>query len=308
METFDVYLKNRLTEIDLTISQLIQRDTFSMYDLLTLTCSINELEIMKSIRVDANMEIDARIQSLLKTAYETIRSDMYLQTEAELLDQTMTGMSAEMVLSAGETDVSEQSFAEAENDLELSVQRLDCFIAHSFGLALFEQYLDVNQAETFKYSYEQFMQSFILNAETDFAATKNLGLDEVDMTLDVDAMNIFYLLTTGCRASAYLSAAPVDEYVLKKILHDLNVRMTLNAVCSTALSKYIDPEFLMFLTVNMSDVLISSIFPANSETIMSCEASMGLYRYRRLEEMDDLTLADLDDSTLYDLDYVIIAE
>ena len=46
MLTYDVYLKKRLTEIDVIITQLVQRDSFSMYDWLNIFASIeDDLEI-----------------------------------------------------------------------------------------------------------------------------------------------------------------------------------------------------------------------------------------------------------------------
>ena len=308
METFDVYLKNRLTEIDVTISQLVQRDTFSMYDYLTLTCSMSELEILKSIAVSADMRLAARVDETLKIAHEKIQSGMQLEAEAELLNVAMAEMNAGMVIDMDETGITEKSFAEVNNNLELSADRLDYYIAHSIGRVSFDSILSASTLDTGKKSIEQFASSLELSAQADFSGEKHLGLDDIDLTLDVGSMDIFYLLTTGARDTFNLSASPIDEYILKKVLNDLASRMTINAEGAAAAIKYIENFSDMTLAANLTDVLISFISPMQCDMSMSCEASIGLKRYRLLSEMDDLTLADLDDSTLNDLDFVILAE
>lgn len=83
MQTFDVYLKKRLTEIDVIISQLVQRDTFTLYNYLYLLCSLSELELLKTITGEASMELDARILYLEERVHEYMNSEMYLSAMAD---------------------------------------------------------------------------------------------------------------------------------------------------------------------------------------------------------------------------------
>ena len=106
MQTFDVYLKKRLTEIDVIISQLVQRDTFTLYNYLYLLCSLSELELLKTITGEASMELDARILYLEERVHEYMNSEMYLSAMADFSSQVTTGGSAEMVLFADTIDES----------------------------------------------------------------------------------------------------------------------------------------------------------------------------------------------------------
>lgn len=310
MQTFDVYLKKRLTEIDVTISQLVQRDTFSMYNWLNLLCSMNELEILKSIHVDVDTELNAELGNLLEIVHEKINAEMQLQANVDLYSGIAAEMEAEMELFASEVDPLVQSFAEGNSALEISADRLDYYIAHSFGNVEFDMNLMTGQVETLKKSIERFQTDLTLNANAVFASQKKVELDDIPIYLDIAPTDIFYLLTVGGNAITNLYASSIDDYVLKKVLHDVDYEMSLGSETTDLLNlkKYIDVEDSLFSLVDITGVLISLIHSAQSEMVMSCEASIGLKRYRKLSEMDDLTLADFDNMTLREIDYVIIAE
>lgn len=310
MQTFDVYLKKRLTEIDVTISQLVQRDTFSMYNWLNLLCSMNELEILKSIRVDVDTELNTELGNLLEIVHEKINAEMQLQANVDLYSGIAAEMEAEMELFASKADSLVQSFAEGNSALEISVDRLDYYIAHSFGNVEFDMNLMTGQVETLKKSLERFQTDLTLNADVVFASQKKVELDDISMYLDIAPTDIFYLLTVGGNAITNLYATSIDDYALKKVLHDVECEMSLGSETTDLLNlkKYIDVEDSLFSLVDITGVLISLIHSAQSEMVMSCEASIGLKRYRKLSEMDDLTLADFDNMTLREIDYVIIAE
>lgn len=61
MFVYDVYLKKRLTEIDAIITQLVQRDSFSMYDLLNIYCSMDDIEIQKNFNIESTAFFDATL-------------------------------------------------------------------------------------------------------------------------------------------------------------------------------------------------------------------------------------------------------
>lgn len=310
MQTFDVYLKKRLTEIDVTISQLVQRDTFSMYNWLNLLCSMNELEILKSIHVDVDTELNAELGNLLEIVHEKINAEMQLQANVDLYSGVAAEMEAGMELFASEADPLVYSFAEGDSALEISADRLDYYIAHSFGNVEFDMDLITGQVETLKKSLEKFQTDLTLDADADFASQKKIELDEISMYLNAAPTDIFYLLTIGGNAITNLYASPLGDYTLKKVLHDVECEMSLGAETTDLfnLEKYIDVENSLFSLVDITGVLISLIHSAQSEMVLSCEASIGLKRYRKLSEMDDLTLADFDNMTLREIDYVIIAE
>ena len=309
MQAFDVYLKQRLTEIDVIITQLVQRDSFSMYDLLYLFCSMDEIEVRKSLKIDTSMTIDSQLDNILEIVAEKIRNELYLDADMDLLNQVVTSGTTEMVSFASELDVTEKTFTGSDSVLEISVEPLDYYIAHSFGKAEFDMNLLTNELDTLKYGFEKIINQVELSANIDFASTKNADFEECKMFLDIDPMDIFYLLTIAGKTSTYLSASPIEKYILKKILYGVDVNMYLSA------STDIDWQLKMFaeidnslnLLADMTEVLIQLI-SVESKMYLDCEASAGLKRYRLLAEMDDLTLSDFDNMTLNEVDYVILAE
>lgn len=309
MQSFDVYLKKRLTEIDVTITQLVQRDSFSIYDWLYIYATLDDIEVRKSLKVNASMTLDTMLDDILEIVAEKIHNELYVDVDMDLVNQVITGGETEMVLSASELDTIEKSFTGGDSSLEIAVDPLDYYIAHSFGKVEFDMKLLVNELDTLKYSFEKIVADMELSADIDFASIKNIGLDESEMFLDVDPMNIFYLLTIAGKAITYMSASPIEKYILKKVLYGVESEMYLSANTDTdwQLQKFIGIDNSLNLLADMTEVLIQFV-SGQSEMYLNCEANAGLKRYRLLHEMDNLTLSDFDDMTLEEVDYVIIAE
>lgn len=310
MYTYDVYLKRRLTEIDVIITQLVQRDSFAMYDWLTLFATMDELEIRKALKVESEMILDTRLEDFLEYVHEKINSDMYLNASADLLRQVLAEGETEMVLSADEMDILEKSFISSDSVLEISVSPLDYYIAHSFGRVEFNMEMLINDLQTLKYSLEKFENQFVLSADVDFSSQKNIDIEELSMFLNVAPTDIFYLLTIGGNAVTNLYAQPLDEYILKKVLHDLDAQLTLSASADDVwgMIKGIGIEDVLNIFTEIAETLIQFVYPTTADMIISCEGSAGLKRYRLLSEMDDHALSDFDDMTLEEVDYVILTE
>lgn len=310
MYTYDVYLKRRLTEIDVIITQLVQRDSFAMYDWLTLFATMDDLEIRKALKIESEMTLDTSLEDFLEYVHEKINSEMYLDVSVDLLRQVLAEGETEMVLSADELDILEKTFISGNSILEISVSPLDYYIAHSFGKVEFNMEMLMNDLQTLKYSLEKFENQFVLTADIDFSSQKNIDVEELSMFLDVAPTDIFYLLTIGGNAITNLYTQPLDEYVLKKVLHDLDLKMTLSANVSDVLemTKAAGMEDILNIFSEIVETIIQFVQPTTVDMTISCEASAGLKRYRLLSEMDNLTLSDFDDMTLNEVDYVILAE
>lgn len=309
MQTFDVYLKKRLTEIDVIISQLVQRDTFTLYNYLYLLCSLSELELLKTISGEAKMELDAKILFLEERVHEYMNSEMYLSAQADLLSQVTTGGNAEMVLSVDELNAIKKDLISSESILEISVEPLDYYIAHSFGTVDFDMMLVADQLEFLKEGFEKFNSQMYLFAESEFASRKVAELNSLDMLLYTEPVGLFYLASISGETEMYLSASPIDKYLLEKVLHDLETMTYLSATIDSILhlEKFTAAENILYVFAKIAEVLIDIIIPSESEMILSCEASTSLKRYRFVSEMDDFTVSEFDNMTLHELDFITIA-
>ena len=309
MQTFDVYLKKRLTEIDVIISQLVQRDTFTLYNYLYLLCSLSELELLKTIAGETSMELNAKILFLEEKVHEYMNGEMYLSAQADLLSQVATGGNVEMVLSIDEVNAISNDLISSESVLEISADPLDYYIAHSFGTVDFDMMLAADQLEFLKEGFEKFNSKMHLFAESKFASKKVAELNGSGMMLYTEPTGLFYLISTSGETEMYLSASPIDEYLLGKVLHDLEVMTHLSATIDSILhlDKFITTENVLRVFAEIAEVLISIIIPSESEMILSCEASTSLQQYRLVSEMDDFTLSKFDSMTLHELDYITTA-
>lgn len=307
MQTFDVYLKKRLTEIDVIISQLVQRDTF--YNYLYLLCSMSELELMKTFTGEASMELNAIITNLEERVHEYMNSEMYLSAKADLFSQVTTGGNTEMVLSVDMINAIKKDLISSESVLEISVDPLDYYIAHSFGTVDFDMMLVAGQLECSKEGFEKFDSKLYLFAESEFASSKVAKLNDLDMVLYTEPVGLFYLASVSGHAEMYLSAAPIDEYFLEKILHDLEVMTYLSASIDSILhlEKFASSENIFHIFAKMAEVLIGIIYLSESTMVLSCEASTSIKRYRFVSEMDDFTVSEFDNMTIQELDFITIA-
>lgn len=308
MQTFDVYLKKRLTEIDVIISQLVQRDTFTLYNYLYLLCSMSELELMKTFTGESSMELDATITNLEERVHEYMNSEMYLSAKADLFSQVTTGGNTEMVLSVDVINAIKKDLISSESVLEISVDPLDYYIAHSFGTVDFDMMLVADQLECSKEGFEKFDSKLYLFAESEFASSKVAKLNDLDMVLYTEPVGLFYLASVSGQAEMYLSAAPIDEYFLEKILHDLEVMTYLSASIDSILhlEKFASSENILHIFAEIAEVLIGIIYPSESKMALSCEASTEMKRYRFVSEMDDFTVSEFDNMTLHELDFITI--
>lgn len=310
MQTYDVYLKRRLTEIDVIITQLVQRDSFAMYDWLTLFATLDDIEIRKALKIESTMILNASMEDFLEYVHEKINSEMYLDANADLLRQVLAEGGTEMVLSADEIDVLEKSFIRSNSVLEISVPPLDYYIAHSFGKVEFNMKMLMSDLEALKYSLEKFENQLVLSADINFLSQKKIDVEELSMFLDIAPTDIFYLLTIGGNAITNLYTQPLDEYVLKKVLYDLDVQLTLSASTNEVweLSKYTGMEDMLNIFAGITETMIRYIQPVAADMFLDCEASAGLKRYRKLKELKDKKLRDFSQNTLWDFYYVIIAD
>lgn len=309
MHTFDVYLKKRLTEIDVIITQLVQRDAFSIYDWLYVFATMDDIEVRKSLQVDSSMTLDTSMDNLLEIVSEKIRNELYLDVDMDLLNQVVTGGETAMVSFASELDITEKSFTGGDSSLEIAVDPLDYYIAHSLGNVEFDMQLLVNELDTLKYSFEKIINDAELLVDIDFASVKNIGIDEYEMFLDVEPTDIFYLLTIAGQAISYMSASPIEKYILKKVLYGVESEMYLsaNADIDWQLQKFIEIDNSLNLLAEMTEVLIQFI-SGQSEMYLDCEASAGLKRYRKLKELKGHPLRDYNGMSLWDFYYIVIED
>lgn len=308
MATYDVYLQNRLTEIDVIISQLVLRDTFSVYNVMYLLCSLEELKLYKSLSMQTSMELDAKLIYLLKTIHELMNSKMYLKAKVDLSSQVFSGGNVNLEMRVDKVNIQEKTFTGGTSVLEMFTEPLDYYIAHSFGTVDFDMRLEMNQVKFIKEGFEQMNSELQLLIGTDFSSSKIAELESIDLELSTEQINLFYLAVISGQCVLNLSASPLGDYILNKVLYGLNANMTLTAanVQTPALEKFANADALMQMLMSMTEILVQFIVLDQVDMVMSCEASAVMKQYRFVSEMDDYNVSYFDNMNLSEIDFKVI--
>lgn len=308
MATYDVYLQNRLTEIDVIISQLVLRDTFSVYNVMYLLCSLEELKLYKSLSMQTSIELDAKLIYLLKTIHELMNSKMYLKAKVDLSSQVFSGGNVNLEMRVDKVNIQEKTFTGGTSVLEMFTEPLDYYIAHSFGTVDFDMRLEMNQVKFIKEGFEQMNSELQLLIGTDFSSSKIAELESIDLELSTEQINLFYLAVISGQCVLNLSASPLGDYILNKVLYGLNANMTLTAanVQTPALEKFANADALMQMLMSMTEILVQFIVLDQVDMVMSCEASAVMKQYRFVSEMDDYNVSYFDNMNLSEIDFKVI--
>lgn len=308
MAIYDVYLQNRLTEMDAIITQLVQRDSFSAYNVMYLFCSMEELKLYKTMSGETSMEINVQLNHLLKTVKELMNSRMYLSARADLSSQVFSGGQVDLEMQVSQTDIREESFTGGSSVLEIFTAPLDYYIAHSFGTVDFDIQLEADWLSLVKEGFERIESEIQLLIDVEFSSSKIAEFEPVDMEILVSKVGLFYLAVISGELVLNLSASPLGDYILNKVLHNLNSEMTLSAINekTPSLEKFTGTESLLQMLVSMAEILIQLVAMKQVDLILDCEASTTLRTYRFVSEMDNFNISDFDDMKLSEIDFKII--
>ena len=133
MATYNVYLQNRLTEIEVIITGLFQKNEFSIDNLMYILFSIEELNLYKQISSETNMEIYTKINDLLEIGYELLNQKIYLNVKANELNKKFCNTSINLEFKTDLIKLYDSFIARGNFYLEIFLRKLNCYIANSLG-------------------------------------------------------------------------------------------------------------------------------------------------------------------------------
>ncbi|MCM1221475.1 MAG: hypothetical protein NC548_44050 [Lachnospiraceae bacterium] len=304
-QAYNIYLNKRLTEFDIIIKNLPLRDGLVAHTKMYLDAMVNYLYLQKFIIGEHEMALQARIDDLLEEVFNKFGNKMALDVKAEVFAEKPIFGSTEMFLNTAELPINEECFNEFSEFMSLTTKALDYELSKSLGTGRSGMILNTHTVDTLKEAFERFINKVELSTSATPSSEK-FAESTTDMVLQTKPFDIFYLLTIQCEAVMNLLCSADLElwYTLGEAKGQL-VLITHNS--SVQSEKFCDMSILQQL---LSEVNATLIYFLNSEGIKIClsaSASAGLMRYRRLEEIDPLTLGDIDEMTLEELDYVVLA-
>lgn len=304
-QTYNIYLRKRLTEFDLIIRNLPYRDGLIIYNRMYLDAMVNYLTLQKYIIGDSDVQLSSEIDDLLERVYNIFSSGMELGAELEVFAAKPTGGSTSAVLSTNETEVHEETFNTFQNVTQLLTSALKYDIAKSLGSGATEMELSSAPASTLKEALENFEDDILLDADVSTAAVVNAEGDS-EVVLDTSNPNLFYLLSVEGEAMMNLLFSADFEmwYTLGTGNSSMYLSVENNGVES---KKFMTYESFLNLILEVGNILQCFIFPEESEAQLYSELGVGMMRYRLLSDMDNSALNEHDELTLDELDYVILA-
>lgn len=304
-QTYNIYLRKRLTEFDLIIRNLPYRDGLIIYNRMYLDAMVNYLTLQKYIIGDSDVQLSSEIDDLLERVYNIFSSGMELGAELEVFAAKPTGGSTSAVLSTNETEVHEETFNTFQNVTQLLTGALKYDIAKSLGSGATEMELSSAPASTLKEALENFEDDILLDADVSTAAVVNAEGDS-EVVLDTSNPNLFYLLSVEGEAMMNLLFSADFEmwYTLGTGNSSMYLSVENNGVES---KKFMTYESFLNLILEVGNILQCFIFPEESEAQLYSELGVGMMRYRLLSDMDNSALNEHDELTLDELDYVILA-
>lgn len=304
-QTYNIYLRKRLTEFDLIIRNLPYRDGLIIYNRMYLDAMVNYLTLQKYIIGDSDVQLSSEIDDLLERVYNIFSNGMELGAELEVFAAKPTGGSTSAVLSTNETEVHEETFNTFQNVTQLLTSALKYDIAKSLGSGATEMELSSAPASTLKEALENFEDDILLDADVSTAAVVNAEGDS-EVVLDTSNPNLFYLLSVEGEAMMNLLFSADFEmwYTLGTGNSSMYLSIENNGVES---KKFMTYESFLNLILEVGNILQCFIFPEESEAQLHSELGVGMMRYRLLSDMDNSALNEHDELTLDELDYVILA-
>lgn len=304
-QTYNIYLRKRLTEFDLIIRNLPYRDGLIIYNRLYLDAMLNYLYLQKFIIGDTDIALASEIDDLLEKIFNIFSNGIELGVELELFEEKPTGGSSELVLSTNKASVGEESFNTFQSVTQLLTNALKYDITKSLGSGSTKMELSAAPASTLKESLENFENTMLLGSRASTSAITH-GEANTDMVLSTNNFDIFYMLSVECEAMMNLLFSA--DFEMWYTLGTGNSSMCLTVENSGVQSKkFMTYESFLNLVLEIGNILQCFIVPDDSDFLLSSDLNIGMKRHRLLSEMDNLALSEHDDFTLDELDYVILA-
>ncbi len=304
-QAYDIYLHKRLTEFNLIIKNLVLRDGLVVHTKMYLDAMVNYLCLQKFIVGRHNTQLQAEIDTLLKQVFNAFHHVSVLGFYADAMANKPISGAAAMCLDVNQLPVTEECFNTFTEYMTLSTKVLTYEVAKSLGAGHSGLVLDTTKIKTVKESFERMLNQFDLSVKADPSSEKFTQAD-IHMNLQTDSFDIFYLLTIECEAWMNLLCAADTE--LWYTLGEANGQITLTVHNDMIQSeKFCDISVFQKILSAVNVVLTYFIIPDGLTAYLAASVSAGLRRYRKISEVDPLTLGSMDEMTLEDLDYVVLA-
>lgn len=303
-QTYDIYLRKRLTEFDLIIKNLPYRDGLIVYNRMYLDAMVNYLHLQKYIIGENDTVLTSEIDRLLEEVFNVFSNGAELDASVQLFAGKPIGGETKAVLTTDIDELQERTFDVFKNFTNLVSGALLYDLGKSIGSGETEMKLSTKSAETLKEAFEKFEPRPILAAEVETSAGVYAKADYKSY-LNTNQFDLFYLL--ALQGEAVMNLLCSSDFEMWYTLGNADHHMVLSVVNSgTDSEKFMTYQDVLSLIAEVNGMLECFIDSPENSLVLYSVLDVGMKRFRILSDMDDLSLDDFDTLTLNDLDYVIL--
>ena len=309
MKAFDVFLKDRLTKIDIVISTLTSREIFSFYDKILIDCAVSELNQLKKLSAQSSMHLDSEIQRLILSANILAKTTMCLEGDASLTNvKLVDAENNDFVIHTNPTEIIRNIAFNAQADMTLTATLDYWDVKLSLGDVSFKNIIKTSSADTHKTSYLHSDNESILLCNVDFSGKKLALLDPIDLFLKTRPLGLFYPTYTSGNTAFFIGTKAISELIHNRILPHIGLETNIHAVMTdeTVAIKGLSGNSNLQLLSSVVFMLNKMFAPSNSEANLFCVASVELQRQRKLSETDEYNLSWLDGKSMKEIDYILV--
>lgn len=305
MKTFDVFLKDRITKMDIIIHTLSMREDFSFYEKLLLDFALLHFSIFKNVQGASSAVLDARLKELYATIHTLAETDMVLDVSAVTAAKCFASAKADLFLQSGSLGLFFQCPQVFQSAMTLSA-RLDSIEGNlSLGTAGFMAWLGVNRPEMKKTAYVPVVDDWAFSARVDLAGKKVLFLESARQWMVSSPVGVFYLTLLSGETEMCLLTSALSKVDYCKALAVSPFFMELFAgVQVLSCRKSISGDSVLLLSSSIAAEWGKVVCLQETQMFLSCSVNMGILRRRLLKEMDSFSLEVFDADRLRDVDYI----
>lgn len=308
---FDIFLHRHLTECEILIQSIPFRDGISVTDRMILNATLQGCQLLRIASGRSDMELNARLDRMIKTCYEKLGSSVVMDASAEFRAIDILSLSNEpMELSVENIGTLVTALNRAEAGMVMSVEPLVTKIAKSLGHMDSPIILNASVTDTLKRSLLTLRSEITMDAGLTGDLKKGLLLDvdtgiSMDATLDNLCSRVKFDAITGIEMTAIILGTRIS-HSLGRAISGITIDSDL---IGTKAQKLEAADGVIQIMADMTPILIKLIYPEAASILLDAGVSGSvLKRYRLLNEMDDFQLDNFDDMTLNEVDYVIFEQ
>lgn len=304
---FDIYLNRRLTECDIIVYSIPYRDGLTVMERLILQTCLESYTLQKFIAAETGSELVSHIDKMIKTCHERLNHNITIDSTADFeVHYALNPIPSRVVFQEDVAQTLCNTFASAQNVLELYAAPVLAQTKKSFGSGHSEIQLDLELKEPLKRAIEQVHSQVEL--ATQLNGIDKRGIISASVGIEVDSVltDLLYRVYTTASEAISIAANSVETEIHFSLGRGSSNLEVASYLIGEQIEKRESVVTCLDILSDLSELLLLCMQPTTNFIEFAGSVNAITKRYRLLAEMDSDKLTQYDDMTLEDVDYVIL--